>query len=279
MRTASAISDNVVWQEEEARTIVKNNKTVTRTIDILIHMANAKKSLTLTEISTELRIPKSSTLDIIQALLEKEVIEIDNPLSKTYRLGIVMFTLGAASVSRTDLQAAAAGLIAELSEKTKKTVFLAVPKHEKVVYVSKIEGSGALQSSCAIGDTNPMYLTGIGKAMLAGMTDAEVMNLYGDGPYAKRTAQTLASFAELTADLNKTRERGYSIDDREGVEFLYCFGAPIYDYTNKIIAAISIVSIVDEIRADEKNKYPQLISQTAMEISRKLGFTGTKFYI
>ncbi|MCL2674554.1 MAG: IclR family transcriptional regulator [Defluviitaleaceae bacterium] len=257
---------------------MKNNKTVTRTIDILIHMANAKKSLTLTEISTALNIPKSSTLDIIQALLEKEVIEIDNPISKTYKLGIVMFTLGSASVSRTNLQVEAHGPMTELSLKTKKTVFLAVPKHEKVVYVSKIEGSSAMQSSCAIGDTNPMYLTGIGKAILAGMTDAEVYALYGDGEYLKRTPQTLANYADLIADLNKTRERGYAIDDREGVEFLYCFGAPIYDYTNKVIAAISIVSIVDEVRAEEKICYPQLITQTAMEISRKFGFTGSKFY-
>jgi len=241
-------------------------------------MADAKKSLTLTEISTALNIPKSSALDIIQALLEKEVIEIDNPNYKTYKLGIVLFTLGSASVNRTNLQAVAHSLMAELSLKTKKTVFLGVPKHEKIVYVSKVEGSSPMQSSCSIGDTNPMYLTGIGKAILAGMTDADVHGLYGDGSYLKRTPQTLADYTDLIADLNRTRERGYAIDDREGVEFLYCFGAPIYDYTNKVIAAISIVSIVDEIGADEKSRYPQLLSQVAMEISRKLGFMGSKFY-
>ena len=241
-------------------------------------MADAKKSLTLTEISSALNIPKSSTLDIIQALLEKEVIEIDNPNSKTYKLGIMLFTLGSASVSRTNLQAVAHSPMAELSFTTKKTVFLGVPKHEKIVYVSKIEGSGPIQSSCSIGDTNPMYLTGIGKAILAGLTDAEVFSLYGDGPYLQRTPQTLADYTTLITDLNQSRERGYTIDDREGVEFIYCFGAPIYDYTNKVIAAISITSIVDEIREEEKSNYPKLISQVAMEISKRLGFTGNKFY-
>ena len=241
-------------------------------------MANAKKSLTLTEISAALGIPKSSTLDIIQALLNKEVIEGDNPNLKNYKLGIALFTLGSASVGRANLQSTAHSLMAELSRETKKTVFLAVPKNEKIVYVSKVEGSGPLQSSCSIGDTNPMYLTGLGKAILAGMSDAEVLSLYGEGPYPQRTQQTIVNYAGLIADLADTRERGYAIDDREGVEFLYCFAAPIYDYTNSIVAAISIVSIVDEITADERKRYPELILQAAMEISRKLGFTGARFY-
>ena len=247
-------------------------------MDILVYMADAKRPLTLTEISTALGIPKSSTLDIIHALLEKEIIEIDDPYSKTYKLGIILFTIGSSSVSRSNLQALAYPSITELSRQTKKTVFLGVPKHEKIVYVSKIDGSSPLQSSCSIGTTNPMYLTGIGKAILASMTDAEVFNLYGGGPYPQRTPQTITNYADLISNLNTVRERGYSVDDREGVEYVYCFGAPIYDYTNKAIASISIVSLVDEIKEDEKKLYPQLIQKTAMEISRKLGFIGDKFY-
>jgi len=241
-------------------------------------MAENAKPITLTEISTNLNIPKSSALDILYTLVEKGLVEIDNPDFKTYRLGIALFTLGAVALNRNDLHTISHKLLAKLSETTKKTSFLGVPKQEKIVYISKIEGSSPVQSSCSIGSTNPMYFTGIGKAFLATMSDDEIEDLYGKGPYKRRTAQTLTTLNDLMEDIDKTRKRGYSIDDREGVEFIYCFGAPIYDYTNKAIASISLVSIVDEIGEEEKSQYPPLLVGIAMEISRKLGFAGNKFY-
>lgn len=257
---------------------MKINTAVARSIDILTFLAENKKPMTLSEISKNVGIPKSSALDIMYTLVEKGMVEVANEEFKTYQLGLYCFHLGTEAVNRNDLQKTAARYLVELSEATGKTVFLSVPRGERVVYVSKIEGSSPVQSACPIGSTNPMYVTGIGKAILAGMSDEEIIKLYGEGPYERRTQRTLGNYEELIEDIRMTRERGYSIDNREGNDYIFCFGAPVYDYTNKVVAGISVVSLVEELTHEDMKTYPDKLKASALEISRKMGYSGQKFY-
>jgi DNA-binding IclR family transcriptional regulator len=257
---------------------VKDNIAVSRSVNILIFMAQTKKAVTLTEISRSLDIPKSSALNILYTLVKKGLVEIENPDLKTYQLGIKLFTLGAAVVNKNDLQVISQSYLTKLSEETKKTVFIAVPNEKKITYVSKIEGTSPVQYSCSLGSENPMHLTGIGKAYLATKTDDYVYEVYGSGPYERRTAKTLTTYDELINDLHKTRKRGYAIDDGEGIDNLYCLAAPLFDYENKAIAAISIVSLADEISDHERNLFIDMLIETAMSISKRLGYTRNSLY-
>lgn len=241
-------------------------------------MSKSGKYLTLTEISNELDIPKSSALDIIQTLLAKEFIELENPEAKTYRIGISIFTVGAKSIQYNNLQEVASEVLTRLSQKTQKTIFLGVPKKDKVIYVSKLESDSPVQSSASIGSSNPMHLTGIGKAILAAMPTEEIAVLYQDEPYERRTAKSITTYQELVNHLSEIRQSGYAIDDKEGTEYIYCFAAPIYNFANKVVAAVSIASLAEEIKAPEKKAYPELVVAAALEISKKLGYTHNKLY-
>jgi len=241
-------------------------------------MSKSEKYLTLTDISKQLDIPKSSALDIIQTLLAKEFISIENPVAKTYRIGISVFTIGTKSIRDNNLQEAANEVLTRLSQKTQKTIFLGVPKKDKVIYVSKLEGDSPVQSSASIGADNPMHLTGIGKAILAAMPIEEIAVLYQNEPYERRTANSITTYQELADHLQKIRQAGYAIDDKEGAEYIYCFAAPVYDFSDKVIAAISIASLAEEITEAEKELYPQLVIAAALEISKRLGYTHNKLY-
>jgi len=241
-------------------------------------MSKSEKYLTLTEISKKLDIPKSSALDIIQTLLAKEFIDIENYQAKTYRIGISIFTIGTKSIQDTNLQEAANEVLTSLSQKTQKTIFLGVPKRDKVIYVSKLEGDSPVQSSASIGSDNPMHLTGIGKAILAAMPAEEIAVLYQNEPYERRTANSITTYQELVDNLREIRQTGYAVDDKEGTEYIYCFASPIYDFSNKVVAAVSIASLAEEIKEAEKKAYPQLVVAAALEISKRLGYTHNKLY-
>jgi len=252
---------------------VKENNAVSRGVNILTYMAQKKKPVTLTEISKSLGIPKSSALDIMYTFVKKGFLEIDNPDLKTYKLGAKLYSIGVAAINNNDLQTISQRHLSKLSERTGKTIFMAVPRENRIIYITKIEGNSPVQSSATVGADNPMHLTGVGKAYLAAITDQEVLELCGRGPYERRTPQTLTTYEELIGDLQKIRKRGYSVDDREGVEYIYCFAAPIYNHEDKPIASISIVSIVDEIGDKERECYAKWIVETAMNISSGLGYT------
>ncbi len=67
---------------------MKKSRAATRTIEIMEALANNSKGLSLTEISDLLDIPVTSTSDIVNALVEKEILEVINKRSKIYGIGV-----------------------------------------------------------------------------------------------------------------------------------------------------------------------------------------------
>ena len=74
-----------------------------------------------------------------------------------------------------------------------------------------------LQLSTRIGSHGPMYCTGSGKALLAFLPDAERETLSAAQLFRAVTPHTITSLAALRRELQRTRERGYSLDHEEAV--------------------------------------------------------------
>jgi len=257
---------------------MKINNAIVRGVSILTFLAENEKPATLSEIARELRIPKSSALDLLHTLVQKNFVEIANADFKTYQLGIGMFLLGAHALNRNSLQTLSESFLDALCKKTGKTVYLAIPKGKRVVYVTKKVGVSPLQTASSVGSTNPMHLTALGKSILAGKSDEDILSLYGEGPYESRTLASIDTYEKLIEKLAEVKNLGYAFENAESMELISCFAAPIYDYNNEIIGAISLVSLINELGDEEKKNYPLLVKQTALEISKKLGYKKIKFY-
>lgn len=258
--------------------ISRTNKSTARTADILSLIGSQKKSLTISEISRILDIPKSSTSEILYTLVEKEFLEIDNAELKNFKLGIKIFEIGSSFLGKTDFHRFARPYLEDLMDKSGETVFLAIENNGKIVYLDKAEGLSSIRTTCVIGESNLMHYTGLGKALLATYSLERVKEIVNMYPLSKKTDYTITNFQDLIEDLEKIRKRGYSIDDREGVEELFCIAAPIYDRFNKPIAAISIASIYSKINDEKSQKLSKLLVSTALNISKRLGFTEQDLY-
>ena len=250
-----------------------------RGIAIIEYLAESEQPQTLSEIATMLSIPKSSALDLLHTLIQSEIIIYDNPSFKTYKLGIKLFTLGATSKTKNKLGNICKPYLLNLREKTGKTIYLAVPHDIYLIYIDKLESRSPIQSTAHIGSTNPLYLTGLGKAILATYSNEKVQHMLKETVFEKRTPYTINNIRNLIEDLTQTRARGYAIDNREGVEYIHCFAAPILDFGNQTVAAISIMSIINEIGDKETKEYPLLLTETALAISQNLGYKRKELYV
>jgi len=254
------------------------NKSAARTADILSLISTAKKPLTISEISRTLDIPKSSTSEILYTLVEKSFLEIDNMDLKTFKLGLKIFEIGSSFLGKTDLHKLARPFLEDLMNVSGETVFLGMENNGKVVYIDKVEGRSPIRSTCTIGERNSMYYTGLGKALLAAYSPEKTKEILNNNPIEKKTEYTIANMDDLLKDLENIRRRGYSIDNREGVEDLFCIAAPIYDGQDKPIAAISISCLYLKMDDEKIINFSKLIVSTALNISKRLGFTGEKLY-
>ncbi|MHB8129091.1 MAG: IclR family transcriptional regulator [Mobilitalea sp.] len=256
---------------------LKINKTVARSIEILNYVATSKSSVTLASISKELSIPKSSAFDIMHTLVDKKMLKF-NDETKHFSLDVKSFEIGSAYLSRNDVHSVARPFLKQLSLQTGETAFLVVENNGMIVYLDKVEGASPTRTTCVIGDRNIMHCTGLGKAILATMPIERIRLITGGGQLQVRTKNTIATFNSLMIELDKIRLQGYSIDNREDNDHVFCVAAPILNGEEHCIAAISISSVFTTSTLDNVEFYSQLITSAALEISSKFGYIKPYIY-
>lgn len=158
----------------------------------------------------------------------------------------------------------------ELVRQCQETVHLAVPSGNEVVYIGKVESEQPIQMYSFIGARLPMYCTALGKAILA-FSDPERIALLIKTPLMQRTKNTIASWDGLSVELARIREVGYAIDDEENEDGVRCVGAPIFDFNQKVIGAISISGPATRMTMERLEELGPLVHETASQISLRMG--------
>lgn len=246
------------------------NRTVERAFSILQLIADSKQGITLQEIANTMDMPKSSAFVIVQTLLELNYIATVQNNDKKYCLGIETFSLGMKYVNDMSLVTQCSLFLPPIAEKYNKTAFVGVLNGSKVVYVYKYVAQNAKLASCALGTRKDAYATSLGKAIIAYLPKAEQSNLVDKIQFQALTQYTITSKELFLRELEVTKSRGYSLDKRELEDITSCCGAPIFDYSGEVIAAVSLSDIYNENLNDEM--VAEDLKQVALQISRSLGY-------
>ncbi|MGA9191582.1 MAG: IclR family transcriptional regulator, partial [Anaerolineales bacterium] len=126
--------------------------------------------------------------------------------------------------------------------------------------------------SSRVGDRNPAHCTGVGKALLAYLTDEELADRYPERRLAKFTDQTITDPEELKEALSLVRDRGYAIDQEEHELGVKCVAVPIFNHKG-LAAAISVSGPVHRIDSHiEADALIETLLNTAAEISDQMGW-------
>lgn len=258
---------------------MKINKSASRVVDVLELISENENPMSITEISHLLNIPKSSTFELLYTLVEKGFLEIADEKLRTFKLGLKLFTVGSAFLRKANLTETARPFLELMMQQAQDTAFLAVENKGNVIYLDKIEANTTgIRPTATLGSTNPMTCTGLGKALLATYPIENVIKLIGRGQLIIKTKYSIKTYEELLKELDETKKRGYAIDDRESQEEIFCVAAPIYDYSNKAIAAISIASLAYKMNEKRQEELGKTVVKTALDISARLGFTGNDLF-
>lgn len=259
--------------------ISKENKSAARVVDLLILMARSNNHLTLNEICQAHSWPKSSTFELIQTLINKGLIEMKDERLKTYGLSLLAFEIGSAYISSLGVTDQARPYIQELNKQTGSTVFLGIEDNGEIVYLDKAENHSFMRPTAKLGSRRYIYTTGLGKALLAAYPDEKISNILSKKELLRKTEFSKTTIEEVLEDMREIRMRGYSIDNREDNKEMYCIGAAIYDQWGNPVASISVTSLYNTMTEDRKIFVSKAVVDTAMQISRKLGYTGSKLYM
>jgi IclR family transcriptional regulator, KDG regulon repressor len=213
---------------------------VGRALDVLeVFVHEQKPQLSLKEIADRLDQRMNSVFRLLYTLAKHGyVIKKD----KQYELGSKLIDLTSAKMRHTDLVSLARPYMDALLARFRETVNLGVMMEGTIRYVEVRESLERFRLAEHVGGTDPLHCTALGKAHLAYLPYTQVRELLKIYGMPRVTEHTLETLSALRADLEKTRERGYAIDDQESMLGAYCVAAPILDLNEHPIAAMSIAA-------------------------------------
>jgi DNA-binding IclR family transcriptional regulator len=189
-----------------------------------------------------------------------------------YRLGGRLIALGAQAYGSRDLRSLIRPYMLELSEKTGVLVRLAILDNDEVIHIEQVDSHQGIHPYSRLGWQGKMHCSGLGKAMMA-FGGPEVRKQAIDSGLEPRTDWSITDVARLDKDLEETRARGYSIDNREFEPELRCVASPIFDYAHRVVAAISVSGAISRVTEENMDEIGVMVRNACAEISESLGNT------
>jgi IclR family acetate operon transcriptional repressor len=233
--------------------------------------AETDRGLTLGDLSVRVAMPKSTVHRYLATLLELGLALRSD--TDRFRLGTKVIELAGAYLANNDLRKESESIMDELSSQTNETVHLAVRSGSEVVYVAKVESKHALRMYSYIGARLPMYSTALGKSMLAFGPEEWLQETLTRG-LKRRTPHTIVSPSALKAELAGIRDRGFSLDNEENEVDVRCVGAPVFDFSRTVVAAISVSGPIDRMNERRSAELGPVVRKAADRISRRVGYPG-----
>ena len=200
-------------------------KSAVRTVELLEFFAGHPGQHSLGDLQTTLGYPKSSLYVLLRTLVELGWIEVDGTGTR-YSIGVRALLVGTSYIDGDEVVLAARDVLDRLATETTETVHLARLDGTDVVYLATRESQHYLRPFTRVGRRLPAHTTSLGKALLATRSDDEVRRAL-PGHLEQLTPHTITDPDALLADLQLTRERGYSVDHEENTLGLRCFGVAL----------------------------------------------------
>lgn len=225
----------------EGKIVAESVKSAERALRI-IELLTEDGPLDFPAICGRLELPKSSAHALLATMRDMGFLHLAEA-SRRYRLGPRIWEAGQAYIDTLDIAGLAEPFMRRVRDQLGETVQLAILDGIENVYVGKLETDHPLQLVSRLGSRLPAYTTGLGKALLGGLSDTEVLQRLAGVEMRRFTPQTITDPHKLLTELARVRRRGYATDTGEYTAGVYCVAAPIRG-PHGTVAAMS-VSIPD----------------------------------
>lgn len=249
---------------------VEFSQTVLKALLVLECIADADRPLSAAEVAKLCKISRPTAYRLLSTLAVRDyVTQVNGPY---FRLGTQALSLSKKLLDSIDLPELARPYMRELGDVTNETVYLSTLQDAEILYIAKVESTQSIRTSCIIGTRNNLYSTSMGKAVLAFLPAAEQARLVENIELKPLTPHTIIHREALVEELACIRKRGFAIDDEENEAGVRCVGAPIFDRTGRVIAAISVSAPAYRFSIQRVEEVSSMVRDVTSKISARLGY-------
>ncbi|MCP4416869.1 MAG: IclR family transcriptional regulator [Chloroflexi bacterium] len=224
-------------------------KTLARGLRVFMAFTPERPEASLTDISALLEVDPSTASRFAYTLETLGFLERDKE-TKLYRVSPKTYALTTSLSGPRNLRKVSLPFMEDLRDTTGETVVLGVRDAAEMSVIEVVETKQALAPRGWVGGRVPIYCSALGKSVLAHLPHEEVIRLLDTVSLTPYTRNTLTNRMDFLANLEKTRERGWSVNQEEFTVGIVSVGAPIFSGDREVSGAICIdiptVRIADE---------------------------------
>ncbi|WP_436343639.1 IclR family transcriptional regulator [Natronorubrum sp. FCH18a] len=221
--------------------------TTTQSSFEILELLKERNRLTLNEIDAEIDLAKSTIHRHLTTLEDLGYVTKDGD---AYRVGLWFLDLGFSAMRQNELYQIGKDLAENLAEQTEHTVWLSAEQNGLAVHVHKAVGGNPFQNFANVGKRRHLHPLAGGKAILAYLPERRVRSIIDRHGLPARTEHTITDEEELFEALERTRERGYSVQFGEAIVGLNGVGAPIR-LDDRVVGAIAIAGAANRIPSEK----------------------------
>lgn len=247
-------------------------QSVERTLDILELLAQVEDDVGLSQIADQLELPLGTVHRLLATLVARGYAAQDLT-TRHYGPGPRLLEIAARAGSnrRFGLQRIARPFLQQLTDISGETSNLLVMQDDEAVFIDQVTSSRLVHMFTQVGQRAPLYCTGGGKAILAGLPLQQIDAYLSRVQLHLVTIHTLTAADLLRQDLELSRRRGFAVDHEEGEEGVSSVAAPVFDHSGACVGAISISGPTSRITLERVEELGRLTRRAADECSARLG--------
>ncbi len=246
------------------------SRSIQRALDIFELLLIRSQPVTVKDIVTDLRIPKSSAYDLVRILADNGYLE-PGPASGSFALGRKLYELGMAYRSQVDLLKEGGLVVEELCQKTGETVQLSVLEDGMMLVLLKEESPQPIRIISRIGSRVPVNWAAAGRLLVSDLSDEALEAMLAEHVAPSPTGTANTDIKALMAQIRTFRRQGFGFELGEANAHAGCVAAPVTEGSGRCVAAISVVAPEQRLKAKNRSFLIEATTEAARRLSRRLG--------
>ena len=251
--------------------MTKTIYSVERVLGLIELLAELPEGAGIAQIAHASGLPPSTVHRMLRVLCSAGYMRQDCE-SDRYMLTPKLFEIGSLVVDRLDLRSVGGPHLRQLRADTSETAHLCILDGLSALCIDSAVSANRNRIDSPVGHRDPLHSTAVGKVFLAFATPEEAADRISRIDLPRYTSHTICTPGELKEDLQATRDQGYALDWDANELGVRCIGAPVFDHTGSLVAAVGISGPSVRITDDRRDVLARCVTDSAENFSKDLGY-------
>jgi DNA-binding IclR family transcriptional regulator len=254
---------------DQDKSLQKLVPAVERAVEILDLVSSSKRFLTVSELSRETNLPKSTVHGLCGTLVQLGLLVRRS--DQTFVVGPHVLRWSIGFDRQTDVATEFALLCDEISIPEHATASLSVPENSDMVFIAARQAAAGNRFAARPGMRFPAVYVASGKAVLSLFPDFEVRRMSAGSFPAPLTDRSIGGVDDLLKELKEGRVEGVFYDVGQCIEGVTNVSSPVMNAVNKPLAAVMLSAPSELIEGQELKEVSSVVASLANQLSRRMG--------